>query len=210
MFKSGSLNRRLQNYIGASVREFDLIPPERNDELDKIARYIKARSDTGCEALLTFICTHNSRRSHMAQVWAQTAAAYYGVSGLRTFSGGTAATAFSSRAAAALSRAGFAVAKTTGGSNPVYEISYARSSEPMRVFSKVYSDESNPRQEFCAVMTCSDADRNCPVVFGASERVSIPYEDPKNYDGTPQEAEKYDECCRLISREMLRLFSIIG
>ncbi|MCK4776283.1 MAG: protein-tyrosine-phosphatase, partial [Candidatus Krumholzibacteria bacterium] len=65
-------------------------------------------------------------------------------------------------------------------------------------------------EDFCAVMTCSQADKNCPVVVGASMRVAIPYDDPKAFDGTDQEAANYDERCRQISREMLYLFSAVN
>jgi hypothetical protein len=56
-------------------------------------------------------------------------------------------------------------------------------------------------------MTCSEADKNCPVVRGAAVRVALPYEDPKVADGTPAEAARYDERSRQIATEMFYLFS---
>ena len=38
---------------------------------------------------LNFICTHNSRRSHLSQVWAKTMSDYFGVKGIKCYSGGT-------------------------------------------------------------------------------------------------------------------------
>lgn len=155
---------------------------------------------------MTFICTHNSRRSHLAQVWAATAAARYGFSQVYTYSGGTEATAFNSRAVAALERAGFDVLKTSDDRNPVYHVRYAADAAPLTCFSKVYDQAPNPGDGFCAVMTCGDANERCPVVHGAAQRIAITYEDPKSADGTPAEAARYDERCAQIAREMLYAF----
>ena len=143
----------------------------------------------------------------MSQLWAQTAAEYYGIPGVRTYSGGTEATAFNPRAVAAMRRAGFSVEPVSAGDNPLYQARNGPQQEPMAAFSKVYFDEANPQEDFCAMMTCSQADESCPIVKGASYRVSVPYDDPKAFDGTELESEKYDECCRQISREMLYPFS---
>jgi hypothetical protein len=75
-------------------------------------------------------------------------------------------------------------------------------------FSKSYEDASNPQQGYCAVMTCSHADENCPLIPGAALRISLPFEDPKAFDGTNEETARYDECCRQIAREMLYAFSL--
>ena len=71
-----------------------------------------------------------------------------------------------------------------------------------RCWSKKYDDAPNPQQDFCAVMTCSEADKNCPIVFGALDRISLPYNDPKEADGTPEEAARYDERCLQIAAEL--------
>jgi hypothetical protein len=200
----------LRAYIDNRISEFHMITPERTAALRRLAEYTRNRSTTAGGAQLTFICTHNSRRSHLSQVWAQTAAAWYSVANVATFSGGTEATAFNPRAAAALERAGFQVRIVREGKNPVYEVSRDDSSPPRQVFSKVYNEEPNPGEGFGAVMTCSQADEACPVVFGSDYRVSIPYDDPKEFDGSAAEAAGYDERCRQISREMLYLFSHVS
>lgn len=200
----------LVSYVRESEKTFGTIPGERKKLLADIADYIRNRADTNRPARLTFICTHNSRRSHMSQVWAQTAAARYGVKNVLTYSGGTEATAFNPRAVAALQRAGFAIEKVNDDENPAYEVRFGVNAPVMSVFSKVYDAEPNPTSDYCAVMTCSHADKNCPVVRGASKRVSIPYDDPKEFDGSDQESAKYDERCRQISGEMLYLFSLVG
>lgn len=201
---------QVNGYIEASVAEFDRIPEDRRKSLLKVARYVREQVESGQETQLTFICTHNSRRSHMSQLWAQTAAEHFGVPGVSTFSGGTEATAFNPRAAAAMRRAGFAVEKESEGENPLYSIRNGPAQPPMTAFSKTYFHESNPQENFFAVMTCSQADESCPIVRGAAYRVAIPYDDPKAFDGTNLESVKYDERCRQISREMLYLFSQVS
>jgi hypothetical protein len=52
-------------------------------------------------------------------------------------------------------------------------------------------------------MTCSSADKGCPLVYGSDARFSVPYVDPKVSDGTPEEAATYDARLRQIGTEML-------
>jgi len=197
-------------YLQQRHQEFDQIPSERKAKLEKIAQYVKSRLKASQPAKLTFICTHNSRRSHMSQIWAAVAAKNYGLDGVETYSGGTEATAFNPRAIAAMERAGLKVEKPNDSKNPRYAVRFQESKNPMICFSKVYSDPPNPKEGFCAVMTCSEADKSCPLVEGSSHRVALPFDDPKAADGTPEEAAKYDERSAQICREMLYLFSQVG
>lgn len=194
---------KISSYLAEVRLETDLIPAGRKAELEQLADFIRRRFAARMSARLVFICTHNSRRSHLAQIWFQTAADAAGLTGVETFSGGTEATAFDPRAVAALERAGFRVTVRDDGPNPRYDVRFAEAAEPMLCFSKVYDDPPNPRREFCAVMTCSTADADCPVVFGAAERIAVRYADPKVSDGTPEEERTYDERCRQIAREMV-------
>ena len=198
---------RLAETVTATIGEFSQIAEERKASLRKFVSFVNQQIAAGNTARVTFICTHNSRRSHLAQIWAQTAAAYYNVPGVETFSGGTEATAFNPRAAAALKRAGFSIEAGGQGSNPVYRVRYVDTSDTMEAFSKVYDQPPNPTSDFAAVMTCSEADAACPLVIGATERIPITYEDPKAFDGTDLETEAYDRRCRQIAREMLFVFS---
>lgn len=198
----------LRPLVTEVTKEFNQIPPERQQELKKIALYVKSKNAANEPAQLTFICTHNSRRSHLASVWAATAADYYGVAGVKTFSGGIEVTACNIRTVRAMRRAGFSVVDSTGGTNPVYLIQYSEKAAPMRAFSKIYSQEGNPRENYLAAMTCAHADKSCPVVEGASVRVGIHYEDPKEADGKPEEEATYDERCRQIAREMFFAMSL--
>jgi arsenate reductase len=203
------LNPPLQKYVEARAAEFDRIPQDRKEQLAQIAGYVCNRIKSNQPAQLTFICTHNSRRSHLAQIWAHTAAIHFGLTDVQTFSGGTAATAFNPRAVAALRRAGFEIAnpEPSATSNPRYQVRCDSAASPLECFSKVYSESPNPERDFCAVMVCSQADEACPLVSGASLRLAIPYDDPKAFDDTPAESEKYDERSQQIAREMLYLFS---
>lgn len=198
----------LSRYIESRLGEFDAIPGQRKVELDALADFVSAARDTGV-ARLNFICTHNSRRSHFGQVWAQVAAYHFGVDSLvETYSGGTEATAFNERAVGALRRTGLDLHAVEISDNPKYAVHYAADRKPLVCFSKQYSDpEVNPLMGFAAVMTCSDADRSCPLVHGAAARFSTPYEDPKSADGSEGERAAYDARCAQIACEMLYMMS---
>ena len=185
-----------------------VIPEKRRRVLGDLAAYLSALLAEKKTIPLVFICTHNSRRSQFAQVWASVMAARHGVERVHAYSGGTEATAFNPRAAAALRRIGFQV-HAEGSDNPVYTIRFATDAAPTICFSKVYDHPSNPSSDFVAVMTCSEADAGCPFVAGASFRQSLPYGDPKEYDDTPEEAGRYDERCAQIALEMNYLFSML-
>lgn len=192
---------KLTTYIEQLLPAIDDLQQERIDILDQLAEYCKTKLQSGQELNLTFICTHNSRRSHFSQIWAQVAAYYYGFPKINTFSGGTATTAFNERAVASLERAGMQI-ENPGGENPHYQVHYADDAAPLTAYSKVYDEAPNPQKNFCAVMTCSSADAGCPVVFGADGRVALLYVDPKETDGTEVEAATYDERCLQIATEL--------
>jgi len=197
----------LSEIVAVLITEFDQVAHRRKGSLQELAAFVTERVAASKTTRLIFICTHNSRRSHMAQIWAQTAAALFGIPGVETFSGGTETTAFFPQAVAAIRHAGFRVDAEEDGSNPVIEVRYSEDAEPMWAFSKIYDQPPNPTSDYAAVMTCSHADAACPMVVGATERFSITYQDPKAFDGTDREAEAYDERCRQIGREMLFVFS---
>ena len=205
-----SLYPTLARTVVEQIGEAGRISEERRTALGDLAGFVRSQITTGEPARLIFICTHNSRRSHMAQIWAQTAAAYFDLPGVETYSGGTEATAFNPRAVAAMQRAGVRVEAVSDRANPIYEIRFGDGADPMRAVSKVYDQPPNPSAGFAAVMTCSQADAACPLVLGAAERFTITYEDPKAFDDTDREAAAYDERCRQIAREMLFVFSRVG
>ncbi|AFM05109.1 protein-tyrosine-phosphatase [Bernardetia litoralis DSM 6794] len=198
----------LQNYSEQLASNFAIIDEERKIKLKEIGDYIiekKREQKTASNNVnVTVICTHNSRRSHFGQVWLQVAAAYYGIEGINTFSGGTETTAFNTRAVAALEQAGVKIEKTTafdGDENPVYSMSVGKKYSKTLMFSKKYTHKQNPQKGFAAIMVCSDADKNCPLVMGADARFAIPFEDPKSSDNTPSEEQTYNERCKQIGTE---------
>lgn len=207
--KKASLYAPIETNIQQYKKEFDQIPEDRKKALKKLALFVETKIKAGEKAELTFICTHNSRRSHISQIWAQTAAAYYGVPNVIAYSGGTEASAFNPRAIKAMETVGFKIQKTSEGTNPLYEVRYADNGTVIKAFSKKYDADGNPKNGFGALMTCSQADQNCPVVAGATVRIAIPYDDPKEFDGTPRETAKYDERVHQIGREILYAFSLI-
>ncbi len=199
----------LKTYCQTLPQEFSAISVERKKILDETATYITAKLAQQQPIQLTFICTHNSRRSQFGQAWGKVAAAWYGYeSQVTTFSGGTEATAFHPNSIAALKRAGFVITPQTVHIEPNLRqnLQYSSTSNSQVMFSKKYSDLSNPSKDFCAIMVCSNADEACPVVYGADKRISLPYVDPKRADGTPQETQAYDTTCREIAREMFYVF----
>jgi protein-tyrosine-phosphatase len=226
---SNTMFPEIRAYLQSVEREFDSIPTARKERLRQLATFIREQKKANQPAECIFICTHNSRRSHTAQAWAQALALYYGIPQMRAFSAGTEVTAFNERAVQALREAGFRIEiiDSTNGSangnanmmtgsatpslrppaNPVYAVRYAEGVPPTRAFSKLLDAAGNPQHGFCAVMNCSEAEKNCPVVFGAAHRVSLPYDDPKHFDGTPQEAEQYRARCRQIARELAFAFA---
>lgn len=206
----------LQNYSKSLESEFSQIPDARKESLQKIAGLIKEKYKRGEIVNLTFICTHNSRRSQFGQVWAKVAAAYYGfdLAKIQTYSGGTEATACNPRTVLALQRVGVKIEKvneisahSTVANNPRYEVYFAEKTQPFFLFSKKYDDRQNPQKDFCAILVCSQADEACPMVFGAEKRIYHGYEDPKRSDGTAEENKIYDEACRLIAKEMFYVFA---
>ena len=203
------MNKKLDEYIKMIISSFEEIDDLRRQDLSQLSRYIREKSNQCRNIDLIFICTHNSRRSQFGQIWAQIAAYYYEIPNISTFSGGTEATAFNERAISAIERTGLIVDKSGNDDNPNYEIRDDEIMPPIQCFSKVYTDTHNPQTDFAAIMTCSDADENCPVVFGSEKRIKLMYDDPKVFDGTPEESIKYDKRCEQIAREMFFAFSKI-
>ncbi|MFH7001347.1 arsenate-mycothiol transferase ArsC [Flavobacterium bizetiae] len=189
--------------------DFETIAKDRKDTLQPLVDFIRSKFEQQSEIRLNFICTHNSRRSHLSQVWAQTAAHYYGIQNVYCYSGGTEATALFPKVAETLSDSGFTIQKLSEGNNPVYAIKFSENEAPIIGFSKTYDDQFNPESQFAAIMTCSQADGGCPFIAGAEKRIAVTYDDPKAFDNTPEQIEKYHERSLQIATEMFYVFSQI-
>lgn len=194
------MNESIQNLI----RQFDgkNISAERKTVLQPLKDYISRKYSSNEPVRLNFICTHNSRRSHLAQIWAQTMAHHLGKQKLFCYSGGTEATAVFPMVVQTLKAQGFHIMELAKTENPVYALKFAENEPSIICFSKVFSDAFNPQKDFAAIMTCDHADDTCPFVAGAEARFPVRYADPKAWDGTAVMAEKYFETSLDIGLEM--------
>ena len=198
-----------ENLIKELESELHLIATKRKDELEQLAALIHEDIQVFNRADMTVICTHNSRRSQLGQLWLKAAVMHYGIQNVFTYSGGTEATAFNHRMVLAIKRAGFKVNQLDMNDNPKFYIPVSDSDYRLDIhYSKVYNESYNPQKNYIAVMVCSQADEACPFVHGA-KRFSLPYDDPKAFDDTLQEAEAYDLKVREMGREILYLVSKI-
>ncbi|WP_087094175.1 arsenate-mycothiol transferase ArsC [Elizabethkingia anophelis] len=185
------------------------INEERKNVLWPLIGYIQKKVNDKKRININFICTHNSRRSHLSQIWAQAAASYFNIPGVHCYSGGTEATALFPKIIETLKIQGFNILKISDGNNPVYAIKYSANTPPVIGFSKKYDNPFNPEDSYAAVMTCSQADEDCPFIAGAEVRIPITFEDPKKSDNTPEQTQVYAERSLQIAAEMLYVFSSI-
>ena len=201
----------LKTYLPLAAKHAASLRQDRKERLHKLAVEIAVDLNHDQESQLIFVCTHNSRRSHLAHIWAKIMSSHFQLNTIHSFSGGTETTAMHHNTVATLQRAGCRIRLQSHSVeyNPVYLVSYAEDVDAIPCFSKTYDSPPNPRQNFRAIMTCSDADENCPIVVGAVARHSLPYEDPKITDKTDLERQTYDERCLQIASEMWYLMSEI-
>ena len=198
----------IRNLLDEVSQKFDTISIERKNRLHQLADYIQQKKDSNERIQLVYVCTHNSRRSHFGQVAAAVAAAYYNIGNMYAYSGGTEATAFHPNAINALIALGFIIKKENESINPFYKV-YFGVDELTTCFSKIYNDEANPKNNFAAIMTCSDADEKCPFIPGVELRIGTTYEDPKKSDGTALQEETYRNRFKQICTETMYVFSLI-
>ncbi len=184
------------------------ISAERKEQLKNLSIIINESIKELGFAKINFICTHNSRRSQLAELLLHDLGRRKGLKQLHTYSGGTEATAFNYRMVDALRKSGYdieMIGKET--SNPLY--TYNNYGEDHYFFSKKYDHSYNPGKDFIAVTVCSDADENCPLIHNCRERFHLGYEDPKKADDTDLENQAYSEKVQEIKSEMSYLLSLI-
>ena len=198
------MNTKINKII--SLLSTENISEERKIVLQPLVDYVNSKISKKEEVRLNFICTHNSRRSHLSQIWAQTMAYYYQFENVFCYSGGTEATAMFPKVAETLANQGFEILKLSETENPVYAVKFAENEHAVICFSKKYNDDFNPKSTFAAILTCDSADENCPIVYGAEARIPIKYEDPKKSDGTPEMNETYFNRSLEIATEMKFVF----
>lgn len=201
------LNKKLLEQIGKFNP--NLISDERKELLKHLILYIQEKHEANSPIRLNFICTHNSRRSHLSQIWAQTMAYHFSINTVSCYSGGTEATALFPKVAETLIHQGFLIQKISESENPVYLVKYSPNEHPIVCFSKNYQHEFNPKNSFAAVVTCNNADEACPMVFGAESRFPVKYDDPKAFDHSELQTQKYAERSLEIAQELWWVFSQI-
>lgn len=183
---------------------------QRKIILQPLIDYINLKHSNREEVRLNFICTHNSRRSHLAQVWAQAMAQYFNLRQVFCYSGGTESTSMYTAAVNTLKEFGFQIDVIADNDNPVYSIKYSLNQSPIIGFSKCFDHPFNPKTDFAAILTCSDADEGCPFIKGADVRIPMTFEDPKAYDNTNLQSEKYLERGLQIAMELKYVFSKVN
>lgn len=197
----------IASYLSDIKKELNSSEPDRHaTHIDSIAQWIADEQKAGRKPNLNFICTHNSRRSQFAQTWCVMVQAWLDLDVANAYSGGTEVTACNERTVAALKRAGLS-ASSEGDTNPVYTITDPESGASIQLWSKTFDDQANPTDRFAAIMTCDHADDNCPFIPAAALRLPLTYTDPKFADDTGEEESAYDETCRMIATDMIRIFS---
>lgn len=203
-----NLHQNINTLCQEFEQGFDLIPTERKEILRSLSQYISQKVKQNETPKIIVVCTHNSRRSHIGQIWLAVGADYFGLPKIETFSGGTEATAFNIRAVNAFRNIGFEI--TTADSNqenPLYNIRWQNEMKPYQAFSKSYETPPNPQTDFAAIMVCTEADKGCPIVAGCDFRLALPYDDPKAFDDTDLETAKYNERIKEIGREIFYMYS---
>ena len=157
---------------------------------------------------INFICTHNSRRSQLGQVWSFYAADYFNLP-ISAFSGGTEVTAFHRNTVKTLTDVGFKFdIDVFSHTNPTYRISFGDDKPSLLGFSKLYDNETN-KTPYLVLTTCNNADENCPFIPEAIDRFHVPYIDPKHSDDTATQDETYLKTSEIIAAQMYFLFNEI-
>lgn len=182
---------------------------ERKKVLQPLIDYIQKKHRDNININLNFICTHNSRRSHLCQIWAQTMAHFFSIKNIFCYSGGTETTAIFYKIIETLHRQGFENHILSESNNPIIALKYDTDEAPIICFSKEYHHPFNPAKNYAAILTCDSANEACPIVLGADCRIAITYSDPKKYDNTNEMDAQYEAKSIAIAKEMYYIFSMI-
>ncbi len=182
------INRSIKDFI--SNLNLDTIPANKINAIEALTNILKKNIDLNIKSKLNFICTHNSRRSQLCQVWSDTMSSYYGFSNILSYSGGTETTEVNKNIIDTLIDTGFSIKKNKDFINPIYFVNNGLKKN-IKLFSKSYTDNFNPSEKFIAVINCSSADKSCTYVEGASERIYLPFNDPGEHDKTRLKCKKY-------------------
>jgi arsenate reductase (thioredoxin) len=212
---------KVREHADTLTASFDMIGETHRLAGPKLVDWIAHNYRPGKPLDVIVVCTGNSRRSILGATMGNIAAAYYGLPEIRFHSGGTAPTAVNVRTVNTLKEIGVeiwptgkdAVRGEPQTANPMYRVRWGSPGEigglsmEATEFSKHYDDPANPQKGFSALMVCGEADAACPFVKGSALRISMPYLDPKIYDGGAYESAKYAERRDDIGRMMLSVMA---
>lgn len=195
------MNDKLKGLILEIAEASNSIPSDRKKVLDAISETIKTHLNTEEKLDIVVVCTHNSRRSQLGEVWINTLTEHFNLDAITAYSGGMEETAFNSRMVKAMRGLGFDISEVESGENPRYVVKEIDMDDHI-LFSKVYDHAMNPEKDFMALMVCGHADENCPIVHGMKYRIPLRYKDPKEFDDTAHESEAYKSKVKEIGSEI--------
>jgi len=198
--------KMVKDFFETSQKNIE-IDDNRKELLLKIANKIAVNYNNN-DININFICTHNSRRSQLGQVWSFFAADYFKLP-INAFSGGTEVTAFHRNTVKTLTEVGFKFdVDEFSHTNPIYRISFSDDNPSLLGFSKLYNNIENKTPYF-VLTTCNNADENCPFIPEAIDRFHVPYIDPKHSDDSAIQDETYLKTSGIIAAQMYYLFNEI-
>ena len=146
---------------------------------------------------IVFMCTHNSRRSQLSEVWANILSNRLNLK-LSFFSAGTEKTKVYKEVIETLCRVGVDINK---------EGKLNLTSNTINIYSKTLDEIKEDK--FIGIMNCSDAEKHCPLDPRSKKNIKLFYDDPKKYDRTTKESDEYDRTCRLIASELNAIFKLL-
>ena len=203
-------NDELTSYCRSLPDEFVNVPDSTGKNLREAGTYIIDQLNNGQLTSISFVCEHNSRKSHLGQIWTEMATLYYGIDNVKCYSGGTTPTHVNQRIIKALENTGFHISeKGIAGNGPKYHLGFGRPSQGFEIFSKRYDHPMNPDTNYMAISLCYNPEECCPISYGADQQLTIPYEDLQPFDNTPLETDMYDRQCRQIARDMFFMMDFV-
>ena len=178
------------------------VDPTRRPALRSCAAAIARQLDARGEVSVVAVCTHNSRRSQLAEVWLAVASAAAGLGGVSVCSGGSDPVAVAPGAIAVLRERGFRVEADTADANPRLRVRGHGIERELYAKPLGEAVAGVPLRGGVALMVCAAADAACPPVPQVGYRARLPFADPRHADGTPGEAAAYRAASDRIEAEM--------
>jgi len=179
------MNKEFKGFF-SKINQYNPEKDKKNlldDIISKIQKSLKITNN------IVFLCTHNSRRSQLCQVWGIILSKIYNID-LKFNSAGTEKTEVNKNILYCFSHIGLEVK----GNKIIYE------DLSISLHSKLL-DEIQPNK-FISIMTCSDAEKSCPSDSRSIKNISMTYQDPKVFDYKEKEKDEYLKTSKLIAKEL--------